>query len=208
MKPSGYSIVPVVIWVCLALPCVAPAGPAETEKEETRNETSGPSLDRFQKKITRWFSEQKKSLLTATESLRTKSGTEMSAEEKEAAKAYGLPDEQIPGTTNGQGRWLSLWSQADRDKLQAMLETKIHQTNVFFGTAFGILAFLVFAWLVKFMLNICSAMFGFARNKIFELLGYKRSVVPEHYVGSIVGSKKQTAGKNKTRHSHGRGSRK
>ena len=63
-------------------------------------------------------------------------------------------DESVADGKDGLTHWLKEQEERGRREIQSLLDKKIFQTNVFFGSIFGFATLLVVLFLGKFLLNI------------------------------------------------------
>ena len=100
-------------------------------------------------------------------------------------------DEPVTDGKDGLTHWLKEQEERGRGEIQSLLDRKIFQTNVFFGSIFGFAALLAVLFLGKFLLNIIYSacryvLVDLILDTFLSLIGRPRktSVIKEHYFGA------------------------
>lgn len=99
-------------------------------------------------------------------------------------------------------RWLNVQKEKGSHQFQNILELKLFQTNVFFGSAMAFFAALSALFILKFMLNILIDSFKAVYEKLLLMMGRDTATVDEHHFAPIMkegaGRTITTSGNSKT----------
>lgn len=101
--------------------------------------------------------------------------------------------EKLRGDFTG---WLNVQKEKGSHQFQNILELKLFQTNVFFGSAMAFFAVLVVLFVLKFIFNIVGDSIKAVYEKLLLMMGRDTATVGEHHFAPVM--KEGSAGKTIT----------